>query len=443
MAKKKKKTKPKSDNSILSQIVDDIRRVATEAGCEPAEIKMASYRKGGGQFTEWQLRSNGGLTNIIRDAFGDPEEPDHMVVRGTQRRRAEVRRLRRELGDTRYSREWLTDAIRRVSREMAPLKVPRARASLRARDAAACDRENVGHFSDIHFGVIIDPYEVEGNQYNLQIAARRFACVVDAIARYKLDHRKECLGLVLNFAGDILQGLIHTSDHNQEMLVHQAIAARRYITQAIAYLLQFYDRIRVPMSPGNHDRLITFTKGRDRATAQKYDNLLTIVFEGVQAAFWQDPRVTFEVPKTPYTSYRVFDRVWTTTHYDTFLTVGNPERSVDVAAIGAKVDKINAGLSDADRIQVVLGGHVHTALYVGLMNDVDLFINPSLSGSDPHAAASGYMRSRRGQWLIESTRDWRVGDTRMVWADGADLVSDYDEIITPYDYELVVKKALV
>lgn len=437
----KRESKSPAPKSATDLIAADVEHIAGVLDVQVADLTFLKYERAGGSFAEWEFRKRGGFRQFVSDAFGVTHQPADIVsIRGTARRNREFRRLEREFGDLSHSRAWIEDMMARVF-EVSPIRVsPYKPKSVKRLRASQVERWNVGHFSDIHWGINIDPFEVEGNVYNMTVAARRFAKVVDALANYKLDHRSECGGLVMNFAGDILQGCIHIDDANQDLMCYQVAAAAQYITAAIDYLLNFYDAIRVPMTPGNHDRVITPAKGLSRTTAQKYDNFLTMVFTAVQMAFRQDPRVTFEVPRTPYTTFKIFDRTWATTHFDTVLQIMSPDKSVDVAKLASQLDRINAGLPDSERIQALLGGHVHTCLYLGLSNDVDLFVNPSLSGTDAFAQSIGFLRSRRGQWIIESTRDYRVGDHRCVWAEDADADAAYDAIIPPFDYGLVVKK---
>jgi hypothetical protein len=420
-------------------LVEDIERVAVELGIEPATMTLVRYMRGGGFAREWQFRSLGGFAAVIREAFGaDIPEPDLAAMRGIDRRNKAFRKLQQNYGTEVHRLERFKIALRDVMAEF-PITVT-ARPPRAPRKPRSVERWTIGHLSDIHLGNNIDPLEVEANQYNWTVSARRIGCVVDALANYKLDHRSECGGLILNMGGDLAQGIIHADDDNQDLLTWQFAGAVRYFVAAIDYLLQYYDHILVPVTPDNHMRILSHTKGKDKARSQKYDSFNTMMFEAIQQAFRRDPRVDFLIPRTPYTTFKVFDRTFLSTHGDTTISLGSPDKAVDIRSIAYQVDRINAGLSEAERIQCVFAGHVHTALYLGMQNDVDLFINPSLSGTDPYAQSIGYMRNRTGQWMVESTRDYRVGDMRLVWADEADENEDYDQIIKPFEYDLVLEK---
>ncbi len=427
-------------NPSLDAIIADLVLAAGKLGIDPSDLTKSKYYLGGGKFTEWQLKSKGGVTNIIRDAFAKaPGAEDLAAVRGTQIRNLAFRKMQRDYGTELHREKRFKSILSEVFKEN-PIVLNNKPKEPKRRPTRKIERYNIGHLSDMHFGIGIDPLEIEDNQYNWLISARRLAQVVESLAHYKLDHREECGGLVLNMGGDLAQGIIHADDANQDLLTWQFTGAVRYLCAAIDYLLNFYDKILVPVTPDNHMRILTHTKGKDRARAQKYDSFNSMMFEAIQQAFRRDPRVEFIVPRTPYTTYKIFGRTFLSTHGDTVLNFGSPEKAVDIGNISRQIDRLNSSTSEQDRVQVVLAGHVHTALYLGLPNDVDLFINPSLSGTDSYAQSMGFLKSRTGQWIFESTRDHRIGDTRLIWTNDADDNEALDEIIPAFDYQLMLRK---
>jgi hypothetical protein len=331
--------------------------------------------------------------------------------------------------------------------ERLPIKVGKAgRGTVASKKRQYSERVNTMMISDTHFGINIDPYEVESNQYNWTIAARRLGKVIHDAAHFKLDHRNDCQKLVINFGGDLCQGIIHADDAGQELMTFQMVGAARMVIQGIDYLRDFYNEIDCAITDDNHMRLLTHTKGNGRAMSQKSDSFNTMLFEMVQQAFRLDPAVKFHRPKTPYTEYKVFDRTQFLTHGDTVLKLGWLSKKIDTGSLAAQIAAINATRTDANRIEVVWAGHVHTGLQLALESDVDVFINPSMSGIDPFAQSIGILggsneRScRAGQWLVEQTREERIGDARIVWASKADDDADYEKIITPFDYQLALTK---
>lgn len=423
----------------LEEIVEDIERIASDVGKDPWKLTSRDYYGNGGEYTEWDIRKLGGLQAIINDSFAEELQKDLEDSRGLVGRTKYTAKLQRDIGDWRYWTNQFNAGIKSALKEF-PIQIQESRKNL-TRKVKNLQREVICHISDTHLGLTIDPEEVEGNIYNWEIAARRFSLLAQEVANYKLDHRDECGRLVINCAGDFLCGAIHTDDHNTELLTLQIVGAARYIIAFIDYQLQFYSKILVPVATGNHDRLMTPSKGKNRALAQKYDGYGTVLFEMVQQAFRQNPNVEFVIPKTPYTTYRVFGRPFWTTHGDTVIEIGNPSKTIDIGKIVAKVDAINSVLDTENRMQVLLLGHTHTGVYVGLDSAVDLFINPSMSGIDPFAQSIGVIRpARPGQWLFESSKDYRVGDQRLISLSSADDDSSLNNIIPTFTGTLRLEK---
>jgi hypothetical protein len=276
--------------------------------------------------------------------------------------------------------------------EMFPVQVGKAhRPIVSGKRHQFHERVNMLMVSDTHFGLNIDPHEVESNQYNWNIAARRLGKLAYDAAHFKFDHRNECQQLVINFGGDLCQGIIHADDAGQELMTYQMVGAARMIVEMIDYLRNYYNEILCPITDDNHMRLITLTKGKDRATAQKFDSFNTMMFEMVQQAFRHDPTVKFIRPKTPYTEYKVFGRTNFLTHGDTVLKLGWVSNKIDTKSLAGQIANINSTRSDEDRIEVVWAGHVHTGVQLALECDVDMFINPSMSGIDPYAQSIGIL----------------------------------------------------
>ena len=437
----------------LEDIKKDMIVVADHNQVNPANLSKSLYFGGTGKYKEWEFRQLGGYNSVRTELFGSPEKPfgtnqtDLAILRGTQERRAEVTRLQRQLGTHKLQVERFRVVLEDAIKTFPPL-INKTRKKI-AKKNAKHERTNIAMISDTHLGLNIDPFEVEGNQYNWTVAARRLGKVFHDIAHFKLDHREDCEKLVLNMGGDLCQGIIHLSDAGQDLMTYQMIGAARMIVQAIDYELDFYDSIDICITDDNHMRLVTQVKGKDRAMAQKFDSFNTMLFESVQQAFRNEPRVRFLRPKTPFTEYKVFGRTHFLTHGDTVLNLGMPAKNINPSSLSAQISAMNAVRSDSERIEVVWAGHVHTGTYIALQNDVDVFINPSLSGIDPFAQSIGIISghqgrtSRVGQWLVETTREERVGDQRIMWAHKADENPEYEKIVTPFDYELALSKSLV
>lgn len=420
-------------NPTLSEVIDDIKRVADAIGTPPIELKFGKYNNEGGQYSEWQIRRLGGFTAIVKDAFGSDTEKDLVSARGVSNRNTYLARLERQVGDREYFITRLTHQVAE-SFKNNPVVISPQKKFPKPNEKKA-DRYNIVNLSDNHFGSFVDPLEVENNGFNWGVAARRFGKLAEEVAHYKLDHRDECLGLVVNVAGDQIEGRIHLDDKYVDLISDQIIGTGRYLIDFFDYQLQFYPKILVQVSPGNHDRVMDAGKGRDRARSQKYDSYLSCIMETVRQTFRNEPRLVVNQPKTPYTTFQLFDHNYLVFHGDTAPSVGNPSKALDIKRISAQLNDFNVARPDSERAHVAFTGHVHFGTYALLDNGIELFVNPSMIGVNTYAQSNGSYLSNPGQWLVEAVRDYPVGDMRLCRLRQADNDARYEKIIKPYNYQ--------
>jgi hypothetical protein len=416
-------------------LIEDVRKSAKAIEFESYDMTFSRYEKGGGQYGEWEFRKRfGSFSSFVKDVFGSECLKDLGAIRGTQERNKYVSRLEKELGTELHRLDKFKQSVIDALKEQ-PIQVS-TRKKVYIPKPEKVERFVTGHLSDNHFGCTIDPREVEGNAFNWEIAARRLGKFAVELANYKLDHRKECGGLNLNIDGDQIQGLIHAEDHNIDPITWQVLGTARYLIALLDYELDYYPQINVFVSPGNHDRMITTVKGRERARSQKYDSFLTIIMEIVREAFRKEERLYFHQPLTPYTTYKVFDHNVLILHGDTVFNTGNPAKVVPIEAISTQIDKFNACRNDAEKAQIVYVGHVHFGLYALLSNGVHLFINPPMNGADTFAQSIGQLQTPIAQWIVESTRQYPVGDMRLSSLKEADNDPTYNRVIPAFQYKL-------
>lgn len=420
-------------NPTLTEVVEDIKRVADALDIHPGDLRFGKYNNGGGQFSEWQIRRLGGFTNIAKDAFEGDREKDLLAVRGTSNRKSYVAKLEKQAGDREYFIKRLEYALGEALKRN-PITVSPSKKFVSPKPNKT-ERYNVVSLSDNHFGSFVDPLEVENNSFDWNIAARRFGKLAEEVAHYKHDHRDECGGLVVNVAGDQIEGRIHLDDKYIDLISDQIIGTGRYLIDFADYQLNYYSKVIFQVSPGNHDRVVDAGKGKNRASSQKYDSYLTVIMENVRQAFRHEPRVVVNQPKTPYTLYRLFDHNYLVFHGDTAPSVGNPSKALDIKSISAQLDNFNAARKDSERASVAFTGHVHFGTYALLDNGVELFVNPSMVGPNTYAQSNGCYYSNPGQWLVEIVRDYPVGDMRLCRLKNADDKPEYEKIVKPYEYE--------
>lgn len=423
------------ENKITySDIRTDVESVAKEAGISPSELTILKYKKHGGKYSDREIRNAvGGLSTFIKEAF--PEQEKNLAeIAGTRQRSSYLKRLEKDLGDRLYFGEKLTKALVDHYKNF-PIQL-RKQKIVKTTNRKETERFNIVTLSDTHFGKSVDPREVEGARYDWTVAARRLGRYADATANYKFDHRKECGGLIINLLDDLIEGIIHLDDTNIDLITMQIIGAQRYLVQFIDYQLQFYPEIRIYATPGNHSRVYTAIKGSNRATAQKYDSYFTLVVEYLKAVFRNEHRVRVFQPMTAYTTYKVFEHDVLLFHGDTHIVIGNPSRSLDIRTYSQKLDSFIAGNPSLKKLDIVFSGHVHFGCFALLDNGANFFVSPSMIGAEPYGQTNERFGNNAGQWIVESVKEYPVGDMRLCELKQADQNDSYEEIINPFDGNL-------
>jgi hypothetical protein len=420
---------PHGTDGHKAWMVREIHRVATELGVPVGFLTRKQFLDNSNATrTDIDACANWGAIRFHADEMHRTEAPE----RGYQAERRSVqhanthrRALERQIGDVEYIsgrlHSALADAVVANPPVISKLNKPKIAMYSPAR------REIVAVISDTHFGQFIDPEEVIGQRYNWQIAARRMARFAHQISTYKESHRKgTALRLILN--GDIIEGKIHNDDNGVDMLASQMDGARQILTSLIDYLRHFFEVIYVECTPGNHGRWPF--KGPGRATAQKYDSAATTIYRGIEAIFRGATDVVFNIPKTPYNSFKLcgVHRAFVT-HGDTVFHAGSPGKSVNVERLTRQIFTLDASRVLQEPVAVTILGHYHVPLWSKLENGSDLVINGCGSGLNAYAQSIGIFGGKPIQVFFESTDEHAVGDFRMVDLTPADEETLLDEII--------------
>lgn len=426
-----------SDLPKLEDVIEDIARVCDEQGLSPVDITVSQYSKFGGKYDGRKLRRMGGFASIVDAAFRQDKGLDIYTSRALARKRSYVARLERKLTDAELDRREFIDGMERVLKEFGPVQISKLPLDKPLVPAVkAKERENVVVISDTHMGLVIDREEILSNGYNWTVAARRMGKLAQQVAEYKFDHRDECPTLRVCIGGDIGQGIIHLNDSGTDLITMQTYGITTTLIQMIDYWRNFYKKIVVETTPDNHMRLVH--KDGDRARSQKYDSHSTMGFIlGLQAAFMNVPDVEFHVPKTAITTFNVLGHKFGLTHGDTHINSGNVGKQVNVTNVANQILRLNAAVQDGKHYDAVILGHVHVPLFMHLNEtNTKLVINGTGSGTDGYAESLGFFRTKPTQIIFEATKDYPVGDLRIVDLDDADDNQKFEKIIKPYNREL-------
>ena len=112
--------------------------------------------------------------------------------------------------------------------------------------------------TDVHFGTFVDKEELGGkNEFNWEIAARRFGFIMDQLVTYKIEQRNLHEEVVFLLGGDLIGGIIHNQEGpDYDLITHQVNGALSYFIQGFEYVKNVFPKIRIICQPGNHGRMM-------------------------------------------------------------------------------------------------------------------------------------------------------------------------------------------
>ena len=412
----------------LDYVLQEIQRVAEELGLDPRLMRRAEFLPMT-DVSKRDLQKFGGYSKLRADAAhvaGIEPFQDKTKTRGVELRNTYVRKLERKVATADYLSGKILDGIEEIFNKN-PIVIPNG-AKVPPEKHKYKDRNLTLLWSDLHFGVDVDPREVLQCEYNWEIASRRMAKLCQQASLWKPEHRKDTrLQIVLN--GDIIHGIVHLSESNIRELTEQIWGATAILSKAIGFLAQHFGSVHVLCLPGNHDRVSYRTS--ERSVAQRWNSHGHSIFLALKCYFREVKNVEFDIPMAGMGSYETPGKhIIFATHGDTEPSTSNVGRSFDVKKTTEAMLKLNAGNVLPRKASVVLYGHWHQPSLFMLPDGTNCVVNGSLIGSDSYAQNGiGYFNSMPAQIMFESVADYPVGDFRIVQLRDADKDKDMDKII--------------
>lgn len=402
----------------------ELNAIAKLVGRQPGEVTSAEF-KANTSMAEWVLRKIGGF-KAAQEALYPEFATSH--ISGLKLVKQHLNKIANKTAMDTYLKDEFLDAFPNALKE-AKLKLhksykPKSKSKVKTRTIVA-------HVSDTHFGANIDASEMHDiNEFNWEIAARRMALFAEQIVQYKPQHRKDT-ELVIAVNGDIIAGMIHNQEWFSDLLTKQAAGTIKILTQFISYCAQYFDKVRVVMTTGNHGRAM-HKSNKSRSTTHKWDSYETIIYLGVKSTLEaKHKNVTCEIPETPYAIVDIQGHKFFQTHGDTVINVGNPGRSINMKSINTQINTLNASQLANVKFAGILVGHVHVPTVQITDNGTVLLINGTLSGADPFVQSIGIFGNEPTQMMFEVTPEHAVGDIRFIRVSGADKNAELEKIIEP------------
>lgn len=169
--------------------------------------------------------------------------------------------------------------------------------------------------TDIHWGEGVLKSEIGVNEYNLEIARKRYDQIVDDfidICTNKLSNYNYP-GVVFPMVGDNTNGVLHLdAETNDETHVQQVATFVDYTIRQIDKLKEVFNYIFVPFNTGNHSRSSKYTKTSGRL----YDSLEYLVAYFLEKHYANDDKVIIEYNEEDELRYNIFGTKFLQFHGD-------------------------------------------------------------------------------------------------------------------------------
>ena len=403
-----------SNKERLELVKNEILEIADKLGVPPRLLTVGQILNNTDKITSWDIREVGGLTHLKKLHLNRDDSLDLAELQRGKNVQSYITSLEKRIGQE----ELLFETIASKLEEIEPIKLKSPYKA--SRKKVETKREVNAALSDMHYGALIKPEEINDvNSYSWVEASRRTAYYIKNIIDYKPNKRHEVEQLNLFINGDILQGIIHDRNYrNHDLLIHQVNGTLHILTHAIANLASNYKKVNVVCTPGNHGNAIHKREGGNRVIVETYDSYANMVYYALSASFRDTKNVEFKVPKTHYAFHDSIGGRMMITHGDVQFSraLGNPGTSLNVKSLSDAITRFNAGEVAAGRkpVDLIMFGHVHFYSDFYTPCGVRVVTNPSLSGTDGFAHSLGINNSTSAQVLFESTKDYILGDSRLV-----------------------------
>ena len=154
--------------------------------------------------------------------------------------------------------------------------------------------------SDLHGGEKIDKDEMGGlNAYDMSVMAKRLEYLAESIISIK-DKMKgyDLYHLNVNMLGDQISGEIHDElrEHGDGTIVEWVFNTALIVSQMLSELLTVFPTIHCTCVVGNHGRMTKKVSYKG-----KYVNWDYIVYQTIALMMMNNPRITFNIPKSFWT----------------------------------------------------------------------------------------------------------------------------------------------
>lgn len=333
-------------------------------------------------------------------AKGGAPETEKLAIEEEHRLRKEIKVLRASLSqalDQKNSDEEYEQFVARVSSSARGLKDD---TWLRKYTATKRGSVFVAQFSDLHAEEEVDPAVMNWvNGYNLEISEARVKRYFENVCVVAFDTLKGLRfnGIVLNLIGDLITGWIHeelaqtNAASPQEACLHVV----GWLRAGINLLKKEFKKVKIPCVIGNHGRM-TDKMPHKYPVASSFDWLIYAI---LQDSFAGDPDVSFQVPKSIDTFYRIFSYRFALEHGNCFKGGSNAISGVYPSISLGNYRKKNAEQAVNNPFDFLQIGDKHQLKFLG-----SIFMNGSIIGYNEYARdlKFGFEKPQQQFFVVDS-----------------------------------------
>jgi len=257
--------------------------------------------------------------------------------------------------------------------------------------------------SDWHYGEVVDPDQVYGlNEYNVEIATRRFENTIDKTVDLLKNHmvKPSYPGICLALAGDLLSGTIHDelTATNEVPIMPAVVDVVSHLIKAIDYLADNFEKVFAPCVIGNHSR----TTRKPASKMKAHTNFDWLIYRMVERHFSGNENISFLIPDGSDIHYSLFNTRFCLTHGDQFRGGQGFQGAMAPIARGELKKRIAANTYKMP-YDILLMGHFHQLMYLSRT-----IVNSSIKGYDEFAVGNNFPFEIPNQALFITHPEWGV-----------------------------------
>lgn len=261
--------------------------------------------------------------------------------------------------------------------------------------------------SDLHWGEVVDPAEVNGvNDFGLSIAHRRLNHTIQTAIHLLsiLDPKMGYPGIVVPLGGDMISGDIHEELQatNELATMPTVLDLHDALVGALRLLAGSFGQVFIPCVSGNHGR----NTRKPWAKNRNHTSFDWLLFQFLARTLKHDKRIQFYIPAGSDALYRIYGTRYLLTHGDQFRGGDSIIGPIGPLMRGnqKKLQRNQAVQQDYD---VMIAGHWHQYIHMSRM-----IVNGSLKGYDEYAASGnfGFEPPQQALWVTHPRFgiNWRM-----------------------------------